>query len=442
MPDIQNIRPADLLIDEQNPRLLEPNEGQHRALQSLAEHLGPKLHSLAAHIVTNGMNPADLPIVTQLQDLPRYTVLEGNRRLAAIRALENPESIRGAASPTVLNKIRQLSRLYLDNPIEEIPCVVVRDREEARIWIELRHTGENDGAGLVPWGSDESGRFKSRSGASPLHIQALDFLQGHGSLNTDTRRRLPTTSFRRLLGSPAVRAKLGVESVAGALQLHATAPRVAKALMHVVNDLVSRAVKVRDIYTSEQRQAYAASLPADIVVAPTVATSQRQPAATSSPQNDKATSKRRTTTLRKRDRLIPSDCVLSIPSGRVRDIYGELRKLSLETYTNAVSVLFRVFVELSVDAYIDDDASLNLTSDDKLRKKIESISKALERKKKLNKQQARAIRSANSENSSIAPGTTTLNAYVHNEHVFPAPTDLRQHWSSLQPLLAAIWTPQ
>src|SRR5688572_5959220 len=106
MPDVLAIEPPKLFIDEENPRIAEPNEGQHKALQSLAHLLGPKLQALAAHIITHGINPSDLPIVMAFVDQSeRYTVLEGNRRLAAIRALENPESVSGAAPASVLKQI-------------------------------------------------------------------------------------------------------------------------------------------------------------------------------------------------------------------------------------------------------------------------------------------------------------------------------------------------
>ena len=388
------------------------------------------------------MNPAELLIVTPLPDQSRYTVLEGNRRLAAVRALESPESIGDAITPATLKKIRKLSRDYSANPIEDIQCVVVRTRDEARRWIELRHTGENEGAGLVPWGSDESGRFKSRSGTAPIHLQALDFLQQRGHLTADSRRDLPTTSFKRLLGSPSVRSKLGVESIGGVLRLRADNTRVAKALMYIVDDLASHRIKVRHIYTKEQREQYATGLPSHLVVTPTIPHG-KGPAASNQFRDAVTKSAARKTAgiPKKRDRLIPRDCVLSIPPGRIKDIYGELRKLSLENYTNAVSVLFRVFVELSVDAYLADNRlSEENPNQEKLRVKIESVSLDLQRKKKLNKQQGRAVRSANLDHSTLAPGVATLNGYVHNEHVFPAPTDLRQHWNSLQPFVGGCPT--
>ena len=103
MAEIQPVGPANLLIDEQNPRIAVPNEGQHKALQSLAEHLGSKLSALAKHIVTYGINPSDLPIVMPVPNRTgRYTVLEGNRRIAALKAMETPEAISGVVPARVL----------------------------------------------------------------------------------------------------------------------------------------------------------------------------------------------------------------------------------------------------------------------------------------------------------------------------------------------------
>ena len=121
MPELLPISPSALLIDEQNPRISQPNSGQNKALQSLADLLQGKLHRLADHIVKNGINPADLPIVMPFKDdLNRYVVLEGNRRLAALRALENPEWLSGSIAPGILTSIRKLSKSYQTNPIARL----------------------------------------------------------------------------------------------------------------------------------------------------------------------------------------------------------------------------------------------------------------------------------------------------------------------------------
>ena len=74
-------------------------------------------------------------------------------------------------------------------------------------------------------------------------------------------------------------------------------------------------------------------------------------------------------------------------------------------------------------------------------RRLRQVASDLQAKTKLNKQQARAIRAANLDQSFLAPGVATMNDYVHNEYVFPSSTDLRQHWNSLQPFMGAIWTP-
>jgi hypothetical protein len=441
------LAPSDLLIDEQNPRIAQPNAGQHAALRALAAKLKTKLSVLAADIVMNGTDPSNLPLVMpQPGNAKRYIVLEGNRRLAALRALENPEAVAGAVSPGVLRRLRRLSKSYQENPIDTILTCLVADRDEAKHWIELRHTGENAGAGIVPWGSDESSRFRSRSGMAPPHQQALEFLQRRGDLTVDRRSELPTTSFKRLIETPAVRSRLGLELRDRVLYLLADSDRVAKALMHVVNELADGKKKVGEIYTIKQRRAYAAQLPPSIVVTPTRKTGHGVPATSSGAiAADAAATKSRIAgrAPKERDRLISRDCVLSIPDHlRVRHIEVELRKLSLKDHTNAVSVLFRVFLELSLDTYIETNLpSMPLDEKTAMQKKMEACVADLVGKKKLTPKQATPVRRACQRDSFLAPSITLMHNYLHNPHVFPAPGDLRAHWDSLQPFVAAMWTP-
>ena len=320
-----------------------------------------------------------------------------------------------------------------------MPCVVVRDRDEARHWIELRHTGQNDGAGTMPWGSDEVARFRARSRPREIHSQALDFLSERGDLSAEDRARVPATSFKRLLGTPQVRARLGLELIEGRLSVLADNNKIAKALMHVVNDLSSGKTKTADIYTSQDRQAYARNLPQSVAVAATLAPGQGAPLVTSaSTTKPKATRARKATERRK---LIPTSCVLDISDRRINDIENELRKLGLNDYTNAVGVLFRVFIELSVDSYLQGQPSIGLHERAPLQRKMKAVADHLVANGKLTQKQRQPVSRACQKDSFLAPSIDLMHTYVHNAHAFPAPGDLRAHWDNLEPFLAAIWTP-
>lgn len=448
-----------LRLDPTNPRLASATSGQAETLRAIATHQGPKLRMLARDIVRYGTNPSELSIVLERAD-ESFTVLEGNRRLSAILALANPDSIDGAVSSPVLTAMRDLSEEYVKEPIEELHCVIVEDENEARHWLELRHTGELGGAGLSPWGADEAQRFRARSG-QPLrvHTQALDFLQGRGDITAEERSNIPTTTLRRLLEAPDVRAKLGIQWSNRTLTLLASPDLVARALLYVISDITTGGLRVGDVYTKERRTAYAQELPEDIVVTPDSTSRDRAPA--QGPMADRVTSTqndlgeagegdsapRPPSTHREpqrspgpRDRLIPEDCRLRIDDERLRDIEQELRVLSLDRHANAISVLFRVFIELSADAYIERVGLARPSPEqDTLASKLQAIADHLVEHQKLTPDEATPVRRAAQRDSFLAPSVKLVQQWVHNRHVFPAPSDLRAHWNNLQPWFVAVW---
>ena len=437
MPELASLSLPDLLIDTENPRLPQPNVGQRDALRAFASHEPGKLISLAKDIVGYGLNPTEHSIVMPFNDdLGRFIVLEGNRRLAALKALENPEWLVGAMPPTSVDEMRGLSRQYQENPIESLQCIVMASREEARHWMELRHTGgQNNGASIVPWGSDDAARFRARTGNFELHTQALNLLEDAGQLTPAERRKVKATSLKRLLGTPEVRAKLGIESRDGKLTVIGDQKRVVKALKHVVNDLET--LKVKDIYTQDKRIAYADALPTSIVVPPlgkgsTVVVAGKQFV---------VTRKLGTTSAPPRDKLIPGRFALNITEPRLQDIARELKRLSLSQHPNAISVLFRVFVELSVDTYVMTKKLSGITERDVLYKKINSVCDDLVSRQKLTAQQAKPVRRATAKDSFLAPSIGMMHGYVHCPYIFPAPGDLRAHWDGLQSFILAVWAP-
>lgn len=393
-------------------------------------------------ILAYGLDPSELTIVMEARgEANRFVVLDGNRRLTALRALENPEFLVDVVPNSVLNAVRRLAQQYQGSPIAEIPCVVYKERADANHWIELRHTGELGGAGPVLWGPDESDRFRTRTGGRPnITSQALDFLEARGDITTEQRRQDPTT-MRRILESPAIRPKLGLEYSDKTLRAVGEPDKVAKALLYLVTEITENRLDVTNVYTKEQREDFASDLPIDIVVSHTLKRGAGIPLEDVVSAKGRGRAKGSSTPRppRPRAHLIPSDCALQVEDLRCQEIERELRRLRLEDYPNAVSVLFRVFLELSADAYVE-KVTLGTNVYDPLGTKLQNVTRDLVFRKKLTGQQAKPVRRAAQRDSYLGPSITGMNDYIHNQHTFPGPSDLRSDWNNLQPWFMAVWS--
>ena len=93
IPKKQNLKLSNLYLDLLNPRF-EEQKSQNEALNTMAMDQKDKLLVLLRDIIINGLNPSDIPIVMpDLEKKNGYVVLEGNRRVAALKLLGKPTII-------------------------------------------------------------------------------------------------------------------------------------------------------------------------------------------------------------------------------------------------------------------------------------------------------------------------------------------------------------
>ncbi len=442
-PYEEDIPVSRLRLDLKNPRLPDIQTSQIEALQLIAHLQGEKLLALAKHIATYGLNPAEKFIVIP-DDQDQYIVLDGNRRLTALRLLETPSIVEGYISESSFAQLKKLSASFSKSPVVEAPCIVFVDNEQADPWIELIHDGESGGAGLVKWSAQQRSRYHARKGNKALHLTVLDFVAQYGQLSPETKEKInlgkyPTSTLKRVLSTPYVREKLGIEKKGQMAFTQYPKPDIIKGLSRVVDDIGTGRINVNHVRTQTDRINYINSFDNDILP------SEENKGDTSVPIEDapenhappqRSRTERRSSMSRRK--LIPTSLKLDIDVTRINDIYHELkRRLIVHETPNAVAVLLRAFLEMSVDEYLE-RKGIEIRGRDTLANKVSHVADYMEQYGVLARSALRPVRRAASDSESPY-STTTLNGYVHNRHFSPGPNDLKAAWDTLQIFFEKLW---
>jgi hypothetical protein len=134
-------------FDPNNPRLIEQGLKKPTDLQIIEVlAVNADLSEIVQSIAANGYIDIE-PLIVQ-RDRNRYVVLEGNRRLAAIRVIQSPELARsvGITVPKVSKAVSE--------SLEEVTVYAVSDPADARDFIGFKHIN-----GPHKWDAHAKGRF-------------------------------------------------------------------------------------------------------------------------------------------------------------------------------------------------------------------------------------------------------------------------------------------
>lgn len=452
MTNFRDLRVTSLLLDSENPRLADGLDGQPSAIEAMLRTDPAKMLALAASVVEDGLSPAEHPLVIPSPaDSDRFVVLEGNRRVTACKILLNPKLAENVFSKQRMKQLQDLSARFLKERRPVIACAIVDSRDSATTWIARRHRGEQGGVGVVPWGATESARFDARhSGTAAPELQVLDYVKARGGLDASTLAKLDSlsiTNLRRLIRDKQVRKALGLEfGEQDELRRRFAEGPVLKALTRIVTDLAEKRILVRDIYDAKKRKTYLNSfakseLPRESQeldeAVPLSANQSGQAAPASTPGVRPA---RRARPRGPRLTMVPGEFRCGNTDAKVTNVCKELQKLRLEQFPNAISVLFRVFLELTVDTYIATNHLMpeNELSNAKLGARLTKVAQHLANVKVINSKQANAVRMM-AQDQHLSGGVKTLHEFVHSSSLAATPTTLRVTWDNLEPFFHAVW---
>lgn len=155
--EYKRLKPGRVALDPENPRLPDGTSSDAEAILKLLDDDYQALLRLARDIVDEGTtNPSELPIV--YRSGRSLVVLEGNRRFAALRLLRDPELAKQPARVAAFKRLAQGASVP-----DDVMCLVVEERSEADHWIDLRHTGYNNGVGVKGWSVPQTARRRTRA---------------------------------------------------------------------------------------------------------------------------------------------------------------------------------------------------------------------------------------------------------------------------------------
>ena len=445
----------ELILDLDNPRV-GSTSSQSEALASIVRLNSGHFQNLMASIRDYGLDPGDSLYVVRSEDGQDFIVLEGNRRLSALKVLSNPDVLAGTDLIENTKKLLAREAAGFDPAqVEPIRCVRFDGREEANDWIRRRHTGTAGGEGRITWKPLEIQRFSN----DYTTIDIIEFVGKNASYSAEEWENAQSalgggksTNLTRLLESAAGQSHLGIKvetEPSRKTPLLSTDPEWAlKVLRRIFDDILKGEVNSRRLNRASDIEKYFACLPAELQPGPD--TTGVQPRAFKGiglhgnkpkfsqkpPPKTKPAPRTRRTLAPKRH---PFDTTKSTKLGM---LLKEAGTLDVGKFPLSSAFVLRAVVELAVNDYMVSNSlprgQKGSQTEYDLTRKADDVLKHIVSAGTFSSTDLRAFR-RNLLDKRSACSIQSLNGFVHGPHDLPTADALRAGWESAMPLLIAAY---
>lgn len=452
-----NVPVRDLLLDTRNPRIRQGLDQNDCILRLLKDR--QNFMNLLKDIARSGLLPEH--ILVSKNDSGKWVVRDGNRRVAALKLLDNP-SLCGPDSKLTHQINQIISQPGIVVP-KEIDCLACDDETKILDYLERKHTGENEGIGQRNWTALLKSLFNIQTGSTDQYkraAQVLTWLEKH-DLQIDDGFEIST--LQRGLNSETL-GLIGFEVVEDelvpSLPEHQTYALAAK----VVMDIASGTVNVKrdggegSIYTPDSQLAYFKAIrrtlgPEPLEDRPDIVDRDEKPdnrGGSSGPSGKQSTPETVVPPRKSSPLSSPQDrqCIFgrrrNSPPGfhvpdsepKVRSIIVELRRLDPHETPLAVNMLFRALLELSNNHFRE---RAGLHKEQTLHRSIASSADRMLEINTLSPEQHEVVMRYTRGEDNILH-VKNIQSYIHKTTSHPSGMVINTVWDEISCFIKACWS--
>lgn len=455
-----------LLLDSENFRLPPDLHGllQPELLNKLIERYD--VEDIARSISEKRFYPHESLVV--VHENKKYIVIEGNRRLAACKALWTPQNL----PDRYKKKFTQLAATTDFDSIRKLPVVVAPTREDAIDLIESLHTSP----GRLKWDTLAKARFdqQNRSDDKGKLSEANKVLETYAvacALNlpaatTDivhNESKFNVTNLMRIFNDDNCKKYLGYDyDKDGHLIIKSKPEEFEGGAIHVVGDVAHLKNFSRITDKAPQRKKYIDDKRKDYTPDLTGGTKR------TAEDFIKALNKKRTPVEKKESpakpkkkkspaqkNIVPHGFTCTVRHTRINKVFDEIADLPVDKFPNATAIMLRLLLEISLFQYLESSGEIKkmkaaavaaLKTGQQLRPHWTPELKEMlnwtanEKNNLVNGHIAKKIKSMVERNSKD-PVLYDLNQFVHNPEEIPDQSGLTKTWGSLEGLFNVILNP-
>ena len=478
--NIETLPINQIFLDQENIRTPINTSDQSALIRDMFDN--EDAMQLVRSFTENGVFPDELPIVITEDNY--YIVIEGNRRLSALKALETPS----LAPVPFQQQIKSL-----ENPkIQEINVVVAPDREKALRHIANKHTvnykrqwkplrqayfyksqkinGKTIESLITEYPEQDIVRFIKMFEMHHLakSIPAEDYLKFY----VFDERNFPITTFERLYNAESIQELLKFKfDEFGQVRVYAKKKEFLEKLKIIILDIYNKRIDSRKFNSAQQIKAYVdnfpesvgdeepKNIPADVRTSKKKGENSRdeqpkgkrkskrssdfkeQPKPKSKPRSKGSQRSTRQPKTLFREKDVP----YRLRSSSLRILYNELKQMEVDECPNAIHDFLRTFLECSLLVFLKETNDFDkIQKNEKHNPSIGEMMTFIIEGKSSRVKDTNLLAALKLEKNKFDSNYSMarLHNINHNETFTSSEKDVRAAWGLLESLFKTILNPE